>query len=99
VQDFASNKEAMIKAPGFLILHDSWLTEHNKRLFCVETNKEYEVIAFEMIYLLLLKPEKERLPVQFLGEGMSNWFESKHSCVKVKDQDEIKAGYHLYEIR
>jgi len=95
VQDLKDNIVAQLEAAGFLILSDSWVTDSNKNVFCIDNKKSYPVLEFKRIELTMLKPEHQRLPAACLRDGFSNWQIKTFSCIRVENQEEINPGFKL----
>jgi hypothetical protein len=92
IKDFSGNHEANIKAAGFHILNDNWMTEYNTHVFCPETGKTYKVLEYKEITLDVLKPKERQIPGIYLRDGFSNWETLKLACIKVENHDELKPG-------
>lgn len=86
---------------GWLVLNDNWITDWYKKIFCVETNKEYHIIEHLDKPVHHLVPEEQRYDVQTLVHNpqLSNWRDGRFTRLKVENQEEIKIGYHVYEVR
>lgn len=90
-----------LEVSGWLVLNDNWITEHCKSIFCIETNKQHRIIEFLDKPLYHLVPENQRHDVRVIAFNpkLSNWRDGRFTRLKVEDQEQIKFGYRLTEVR